>query len=604
MRPRTALLATVVAILALMPHAAMASLGIEVSGEPTVRATSRALTMSDERGSFSVICEVQLTLTLARTVPKWEGAPVGAVTRAEARTCSGGRATFLAVTLPWSVSYVSFSGTLPNITSVRLQLNGVGVLVEAFFGLGRCLYGGNLQGTTGGGLTVTEIRVDEAFLVPLNANLSGFACPASGRLRSALAVAPSPRLRLMTEGRQPPPPLPIVISMGDSFISGEGGRWAGNTVRRLNRPIIDALGATAYHDEAAGERTPGCHRSRYPAIRIGGADWANTACSGAIVRSVLEGGGYKPGLDAVGVNGRNSQIQDLAFYAAAHPNRIKMIALSIGGNDFGFGTVVKECIRAFIRIPRLLCSQRPEITARFNNAARDARAREIKDAILLIRNTMAANGYADGAYKILVVDYISPIPPGGAFRYPENTLIGGGGRGEEVEEEGEGREMTREPEMEERQPIGRYVRQMRGGCGFSDADATWANNTALPQIVSAIERAVADAALINTLRLRLRDAFLGRRLCEQTVGLLEDFGFMTWQAPGAYERIEWVVQARIRPAVVTAMQLQELFHPNYLGQLALRNCLRRAFNNGAPIGGTCTRNGNGLDGIEPRMQVN
>ena len=45
-------------------------------------------------------------------------------------------------------------------------------------------------------------------------------------------------------------------------------------------------------------------------------------------------------------------------------------------------------------------------------------------------------------------------------------------------------------------------------------------------------------------------------------------------------------------------QLQETLHPNYWGQLALRNCVRQAYNGGAPRGGTCTIAGTGLN--EPR----
>ena len=35
-------------------------------------------------------------------------------------------------------------------------------------------------------------------------------------------------------------------------------------------------------------------------------------------------------------------------------------------------------------------------------------------------------------------------------------------------------------------------------------------------------------------------------------------------------------------------QKVESFHPNYWGQLALRSCLRQAYNNGDIRGGTCT----------------
>jgi hypothetical protein len=52
---------------------------------------------------------------------------------------------------------------------------------------------------------------------------------------------------------------------------------------------------------------------------------------------------------------------------------------------------------------------------------------------------------------------------------------------------------------------------------------------------------------------------------------------------------------------------QQLLHPgepdpNSWGQKALRNCVRQAYDAGLPRGGTCTRAGNGLNGLgEPVM---
>ncbi len=42
---------------------------------------------------------------------------------------------------------------------------------------------------------------------------------------------------------------PWVVSVGDSYISGEAGRWAGNTNESSNK--TDALGSTAYYDNAS-----------------------------------------------------------------------------------------------------------------------------------------------------------------------------------------------------------------------------------------------------------------------------------------------------------------------------------------------------------------
>src|SRR6187397_1034028 len=59
---------------------------------------------------------------------------------------------------------------------------------------------------------------------------------------------------------------PWVVSLGDSAISGEAGRWAGNTNDTYTR--VDALGSDAYYDNATrtAEAIPGCHRSESAAI--------------------------------------------------------------------------------------------------------------------------------------------------------------------------------------------------------------------------------------------------------------------------------------------------------------------------------------------------
>src|SRR2546423_13654867 len=43
---------------------------------------------------------------------------------------------------------------------------------------------------------------------------------------------------------------PIVAALGDSYISGEAGRWAGNT--KNGQPYVDAPGSAAYQDTTAG----------------------------------------------------------------------------------------------------------------------------------------------------------------------------------------------------------------------------------------------------------------------------------------------------------------------------------------------------------------
>src|ERR671923_2938804 len=60
---------------------------------------------------------------------------------------------------------------------------------------------------------------------------------------------------------------PSIVALGDSAISGEAGRWAGNTNQSSSK--VDALGSTAYWDTATGEAIRGCHRSKAAEVHIG-----------------------------------------------------------------------------------------------------------------------------------------------------------------------------------------------------------------------------------------------------------------------------------------------------------------------------------------------
>src|ERR1700690_4399811 len=65
-------------------------------------------------------------------------------------------------------------------------------------------------------------------------------CASSGAL-TALSEAPA-------HADGPGVGSPWIVSVGDSAISGEAGRWAGNTNGKPKK--IDALGRTAYFDNA------------------------------------------------------------------------------------------------------------------------------------------------------------------------------------------------------------------------------------------------------------------------------------------------------------------------------------------------------------------
>jgi hypothetical protein len=365
------------------------------------------------------------------------------------------------------------------------------------------------------------------------------------------------------------------VTVGDSYISGEAGRWAGNTEQ--GEAGVDALGPTAYNDNAGhtAETIPGCHRSRSDEVYIGGGvNGLDLACSGARTTTFTDtsNGHFKPGVDFYDDGaGHQGQARLLQLFAASH--NVKMVALSIGGNNFDFAGIVTTCIEDFLLSPSWwpnYCNDDPSVTANFTAANVAAQTAAIRTSILNLRDAMRGAGYAESDYTILVQDYPSPIPAGPGFRYPQTG----------------------------------FSRQAVGGCGFWNNDADWANNTALPTINGAVKNAATQAGLANVKVLELASAFNGRRLCENTVGHLEEVGYTSWSQAGAADRTEWVDEVRTLTTVLSDYQVQEDLHPNYWAQLALRNCVRQAYNAGAPKAGTCTIAGTGLTSRgEPSMSL-
>lgn len=366
---------------------------------------------------------------------------------------------------------------------------------------------------------------------------------------------------------------PYVVTVGDSYISGEAGRWAGNS--NSSSAYADALGSSAYDDTASGEAIPRCHRSRSAEAFIGsGTLGANLACSGAkAATSTDSDGNFKPGLDFYDDGaGHVGQAKALQQFATTH--NVKLVAVSIGGNDFNFGSIVQSCVVDFLYSPswaKDYCNDDSSVTANFTSANIAAVKARIATGLQNLRTAMRNAGYADSSWTLLVQNYPSPIPNSSGFRYSQSG----------------------------------YTRQNTGGCGFWDADANWANATALPTINSTVTGAITASGLANVRTLNLASAFNGRRLCENTVGLYEEKGLTSWTQAGAVDRTEWINQIRtVTTAGSSPYYIQESLHPNYWAQLALRSCVRQAWNAGTPRSGSCTIAGTGLTNGEPRMSLN
>ncbi|MHB1474569.1 MAG: SGNH/GDSL hydrolase family protein [Dermatophilaceae bacterium] len=366
---------------------------------------------------------------------------------------------------------------------------------------------------------------------------------------------------------------PWVATLGDSYMSGEAGRWAGSS--NASSSYADALGSTAYFDNASntGEQIARCHRSKAQESSIGGGvNGLNLACSGAKTSTYTSSDGYfKPGLDfSDNGAGQQGQAKMLQTFAAAH--NVKMVVVGIGGNDFSFASIVQSCVTDFLGSPSWFpdyCNDDSSVKANFTAANISAVQAKVATGLWNVRTAMRRAGYADSTWSMVVQTYPSPIPNGAGFRYSQSG----------------------------------YTRQSTGGCGFWNKDADWANSTALPTINATVRNAITASGVAGVKTLELASAFNGRRLCENTVGLYEEKGLTSWQQTGAVDQTEWVNQIRTVSTAGSNYYIQESLHPNYWAQMGLRSCVRQVWNGGAVRGGACTISGTGLVGGEPRMAL-
>lgn len=314
-----------------------------------------------------------------------------------------------------------------------------------------------------------------------------------------------------------------IVSMGDSYISGEAGRWSGNwssssgdrggTDRAAYFSGLWQYDASRIYGSTAG----GCHRSDVAPIlnnSIPVDTKINLACSGAVTGNIIraENGGTNR-------NGEQPQADQLAAVAATHD--VEMIVLSIGGNDLEFSGIVIDCVLRYNTSStwwKNTCNgPQQQVVDRAMDSAMDGVAASIDE----IRAVMTEAGQAPGSYRLVLQSYPSPIPAGSDFRYSESG----------------------------------WSRTFEGGCPLWNVDASWVRNSLVPQIADNLA-SVADAK--GTEFLDLRDAFDGREVCADT----------TSQGNGA--DAEW---GRFLVTGVSQGLAQESVHPNALGQQANGTCM-------------------------------
>ena len=415
-------------------------------------------------------------------------------------------------------------------------------------------------------LTAAHARVLAALAATTTLSLALLA-PAGASAETAVrTVADEPPVVAAPGGE------PWVVSLGDSYISGEAGRWAGNESGGTSN--IDALGRAAYWDAGSKEAIDRCHRSRSAAIHIGVARSLNLACSGAITSTRFDAdGNFKPGIDFYDEGGRKGQALMLQEFAAEH--NVTMVALSISGNDFKFAPIFEQCVKDFL-VPFASphCKDDATVQAYLSDAAAQVVRGKTTTAILNVAQAMENAGYADSDWTLVLQLYPRPLPTSSDMRYGESG----------------------------------YSRQYDGGCGLRDGDLDWALGSVVPMINDTYRGAATDAqaqrpglqvAVMDTTR-----AFADRELCQKAVSRVGSKGGVThWDDQGAADRSEWVMEINVINLRETFQQ--ESLHPNYWGQLALRNCYRQVWNGGNVQGGACERApGGGVTAdCEPNMTL-
>jgi len=176
------------------------------SNSQTLRATFSSLEFNGE-GIAIIRCPVTLEGSFhSRTIAKVERALIGAVTRAVVKqeSCTNGigaafngteryNGTTSPNTLPWHLTYESFSGTLPNISAVNILLSRFrfGLRDNAGFCTGQ--YGTSTDNITSaanlgaGGAVASLVPITGRNTASLARRDGGIACP-SGRMTGTGSV--------------------------------------------------------------------------------------------------------------------------------------------------------------------------------------------------------------------------------------------------------------------------------------------------------------------------------------------------------------------------------------------------------------------------------
>lgn len=201
-----------------------------------------------------------------------------------------------------------------------------------------------------------------------------------------------------------------VVGIGDSYMSGEGGRWATNTSAMTSNQGYQIGTAKQVYGDTAADSTSiyrGCHRAASAPMAFSDPGWhsQNLACSGAqtfTVASAPETTYFKPGVDFEKVqtaDGRigTGQAAQLQEFATTH--NVKAITLSIGGNNAGFADVTSSCVADYLIYT--YCSDQKAQQDRVTPAAKATLVDQLDKALENVHTAMSNAGYSTSDYRVV-----------------------------------------------------------------------------------------------------------------------------------------------------------------------------------------------------------
>ncbi|MFI9584640.1 GDSL-type esterase/lipase family protein [Streptomyces sp. NPDC052236] len=363
----------------------------------------------------------------------------------------------------------------------------------------------------------------------------------SSRLRTAAVLCALTALPVQaTAAAAPKEPEFGVVTLGDGFIAGEGARWAGNATGLKNNGGIPkelrdrtdrvrTTGSTADQiytprDLLSDGKSPGCHRSDLAGIAVDSKDAPlalhNLACSGATTQDVLSGQ-FKE---------ETPQLQRLK--ALAKKGSIKVVVISVGGNDVKYTQTMKACAEAWKHSK--YCSTDTALTRPLNDSVEAVGDRVFK----LVRKVQDVFRDSGTPPRVILQSYPMPLASG----EPATT-----------------------PQHDENS----WDRWSTYGCPLYNKDLRWLSQEVGPAVTLGLKQAARKAGADFVDLTHLLD---GHEVCAK--GALQ-----TDYAPkgGVFEptaaKAEWARYLPRTKNTLPATEEQELLHLNAYGQRALRTCL-------------------------------